>query len=207
MRARDIMTRPVITVHAGTSVRQAAALLTRHGITAMPVLDTEDRLVGMVSESDLLRNRLPHDPRSHLRRDLAAPAPDPPGTVAEVMTRPVVSMSDNADAADLAELMLDYDVRSVPIVAGATVVGIVSRRDLLRTLVRDDDLIEEQVRHRLTEYTGDAWTWVMHCDRGTVSIDGDFPDEAARRVVTILAATVPGVTDTHVRHLHPCGTG
>jgi CBS-domain-containing membrane protein len=137
MQARDIMTRSVVTVRADESARQAAGLLAEHRITAMPVLDGTGRLVGMVSEADLLAHRLAHDPRSHLWRD-DRPQPDPARTVGEVMSRTVVSLGPDADTASMAEVMLDRGLRSIPIVDGGRLVGIVSRRDLLRTLVRPD---------------------------------------------------------------------
>jgi CBS domain-containing protein len=135
MRAREIMTRSVVTVRSSDPVKQAAGLLAEHRITAMPVLDGTGRLVGMVSEADLLAHRMAHDPRSHLWRDEQQRA-DPARTVGEVMSRTVVSLGPDAYLADIAELMLDRGLRSIPIVDGGRVVGIVSRRDLLRTLVR-----------------------------------------------------------------------
>ncbi|HEY6749352.1 MAG TPA: CBS domain-containing protein [Mycobacteriales bacterium] len=136
MQARQIMTTPVITVRPATTVRNAAAVLLEHSITAVPVLDDHDELVGMVSEGDLVGDRFGHDPRSQLW-----PVEDePPGpqTVRDVMTTTVIALGASADAADLAQSMLDSDVRSIPIVEGAAVVGIVSRRDLLRTLMPQD---------------------------------------------------------------------
>jgi CBS domain-containing protein len=132
MQARDIMTRPVITFRAGTPVREAAAVLTERGITAAPVVDEAEELIGMVSEADLIVGRFPHDPRSHLRRDegIGDELAGAPRTVGEVMTRTVIAMSASADAADLAQAMVDGDVRSIPIVTGSAVIGIVSRRDL-----------------------------------------------------------------------------
>jgi CBS domain-containing protein len=196
MQARDIMTRPVITFRPDTPVRDAAAVLTEHAITAAPVVDGVDELVGIVSEADLIAGRFGHDPRSHLRRD-GAPD-DEPGTAAqtvgEVMTRTVIAMSASADAADLAHAMVDNDVRSIPIVAGASVVGIVSRRDLLKTLVRDDDIIRVDVAHRLETYTSGRTRWEVDVREGRVDIYGDIDDEAEARVLDILARTAPGVT-------------
>lgn len=133
MRANELMTTPVVTVSLGTPVHEVAELLTKHRITALPVLDAEGRLVGIVSEGDLLVNRIAADPRNHLRRE--AEHPDPPHLVDQVMTSTVVAMGQHADVADVANLMLDYDVRSVPIVDGSRVVGIISRRDLIRALL------------------------------------------------------------------------
>jgi CBS-domain-containing membrane protein len=73
MRARDIMTRSVISVRTDTPVQRAAALLTEAGITSLPVLDEDDRVVGILSEVDLIRDRMPHDPRSHLRPRTSSP--------------------------------------------------------------------------------------------------------------------------------------
>jgi CBS domain-containing protein len=137
MQAREIMTPDVVTFRADTSATEAAVVLAERRVTAAPVLDDDGELIGMVSEGDLIADRFSHDPRSHVRRDLP-PEPEPARTVGEVMTATVVAMSGSADTADLAETMLTYDVRSVPIVEGSTVVGIVSRRDLLRLLARPD---------------------------------------------------------------------
>jgi CBS domain-containing protein len=191
----------VITGRTGTPVKEAAALLAEHAITALPVLDEDDRLVGMVSEADVLANRVAHDPRSHLRRDEGHP--DAAHSVGEVMTTPVVAMAAGADTADVADLMLQYDVRSVPIVDGPTVVGIVSRRDLLRTLVRDDAAIAAEVRTRLESYSGQPGRWHVRVADGVVSIGGHFEDAAERRIVTALASTVPGVGNVHTGHRLP----
>ena len=137
MLAREIMTRSVVTVRTDDPAKLAAGLLAEHRITAMPVLDGAGRLIGMVSEGDLLAHRVAHDPRSHMRRDEQSQS-DPAHTVGEVMSGTVVSLGPDADTASIAELMLDRGLHSVPIVDGGRVVGIVSRADLLRTLVRPD---------------------------------------------------------------------
>jgi CBS-domain-containing membrane protein len=86
MQARQIMTLPVLTVRPENTIRDAAALLLKHRITAAPMLDTDGELVGMVSEGDLVVDRFGHDPRSQLRQ--IEDAPPGPQTVAEVMTTP-----------------------------------------------------------------------------------------------------------------------
>jgi CBS domain-containing protein len=213
MQARQIMTTPVLTVRPDTTVREAATLLLEHQITAAPVLDASGDLIGIVSESDLVVDRFGHDPRNQAR-----PVHDqPPGpkTVGEVMTTPVIALGPSADAADLAQTMLGADVRSIPIVEGATVIGIISRRDLLRTLVRDDDAIRADIIHRITDYQTDvtdhstdhstdhhapAPTWDVHVTNGTVLITGDLDDDS--RTVIALARTVPGVNSVHLTTHH-----
>jgi len=205
MKAREIMTKPVITVHTGTPVKDAAALLARHGITSLPVLDDDDRVVGIVSEADLIRDRMPHDPRSHLRRDGADDdQPDPAHQVGQVMTDTVVCMTPDADTGDLAELMLSYDVRAIPIVDGDHLEGVVSRRDLLRTLIRDDATVAAEIRLRLDSYAGAPDRWSVAVDDGVATISGHF-DDTARRVVSVLARTVPGVSTVHIRRHGPVG--
>jgi CBS domain-containing protein len=199
MKASEVMSQPVITVAVDTPVRQAAALLAERAITAMPVVDGEGRLVGMVSEADLLVNRMAHDPRAHLRRDTHPQGgqPEPAHTVGEVMASPVRAMAIDADTADVVDLMLRHDVRSVPIVDGEVVVGIVSRRDLLRALVRDDCTIEAEIRTRLDSYGGHPGRWPVQVVDGVVTVGGPFGDETERRVVATLVRTVPGVSVVH----------
>jgi CBS domain-containing protein len=193
MQARQIMTSPVLTVRPDTTVREAAALLLEHRITAAPVLDAGGDVVGIVSEGDLVVDRFGHDPRSQLR-----PVEDePPGpqTVGEVMTTPVIALGPSADAADLAQTMLDSDIRSIPIVEGATVLGIVSRRDLLRTLVRDDDAIRAEVLDRIGDYRPPDAGWDVQVTDGAVVIVGHLDDG---RAAVALARTVPGVSSVRL---------
>ena len=194
MQARQIMTSPVVTVRSDTTVREAATLLLENRITAAPVLDAGGELIGIVSESDLVVDRFGHDPRNQVRP--VQDEPPNPQTVGEVMTTPVIALGPSADAADLAQTMLGSDVRSVPIVEGATVIGIVSRRDLLRTLVRDDDAIRTEVVDRIADYRDPDGTWDVQVTDGAVLIVGDLGDDG--RAELALARTVPGVGSVHL---------
>jgi CBS domain-containing protein len=198
MQAHEVMTRDVITIGVDDSIRHAAQLLAERRITSLPVLGQDDRVVGIVSEADLIRDRMPSDPRSHLRPDDHV-QPDPSRLVREVMTEPVVCLAASADTADLAALMLDNNVRAIPIVDGAHLVGIVSRRDLLRTLLRPDDSIIHDVSERLDDYSGQPGRWQVTVVDGVVSITGPFADPDQQRIVTSLVRTVPGVLRVHTR--------
>jgi CBS-domain-containing membrane protein len=199
MRACEIMTQSVVTVRAETEIQHAAQLLAEHGITSLPVLDDDHGLIGIVSEVDLIRDRMPRDPRSHLRPDTSE-QPDPARLVRDVMSDVVVCLGESADTADVAALMLEHNVRAVPIVDGAKVVGIISRRDLLRTLIRDDAAIAADVDRRLDDYAGERGRWAVEAENGIVTIRGRFDDEAQERVVSVLARTVPGAIRVHA---HP----
>ena len=191
MRARDIMTTPVTTVCAATSIKEAAALLASNGFTALPVVDGGDRLVGIVTEADLVRDRVPRDPRAlcHPGEELPTVATT---TVGEVMTTPVTAMGPGTDVAVLAKALLDAGHRSMPIVDGARLVGIVTRRDIVRVIARDDHAIAQDVRHRLAIYGGER-RWRVEVHDGMVSIGDEFDDETDRHVATVLAEAVPGV--------------
>ena len=202
MKASEIMTRDVVVVHPDTTVRTAAERLTERGITSAPVVDDDGRVIGIVSEGDLIRGRMPHDVRSHLRPD-DHPHADPPHLVGDVMSDTVVCMAETADTADLAGLMINSHVRAVPIVDGRRLVGIVSRRDLLRTLVRDDAAVRAEVCARLADYAGRPDPWHVDVNDGIVIVRGHF-DEGEQRIVDVLARSVPGVLVVHC-HAHRFG--
>jgi CBS domain-containing protein len=194
MRVKDIMSSPVYTVEQTTKVAAAATLMTAKSVTALPVLDESGGLVGMVGESDLLWHRVPADPTAHLR---PLPAIDPaerPGLVAEVMSPYPVTTRPDIDVAEAAEAMLEYDVRSIPVLEDGDLVGIVSRRDILRAMVRGDDVLTAEVQHRLDEYADGQHRWTATVEDGVVRIAGDFDDSTEQGVVAVLARTVPGVT-------------
>jgi CBS domain-containing protein len=89
--------------------------------------------------------------------------------------------------------MLDRDVRSVPVLDDGHVIGIISRRDLLRSVLRTDDVLAHEVQERLDAYTDEPRRWIATVTDGVVRIDGLIDDDAERRVVELLARTVPGV--------------
>jgi len=193
MRARDVMSGPVITVTPDTTVKYAANLLASHGFTALPVADGDDRLIGIVTEADLVRGRFPRDARYRRDDDVVL---DPGMTVADVMTTPATGMGATSDVVDLITVMLGDRIRSMPIVDGSRVVGIVTRRDLVRLIGRDDDAIAADVRHRLANYAGpDRWT--VDVRDGVVALGDEFDDAAERHAAIVLAESVPGVIAVH----------
>ncbi|WP_214369169.1 HPP family protein [Pseudonocardia sp. H11422] len=141
MKAADVMSSPVITLRPDTPVWAAAALLVSHGFTAAPVVDADRRVIGIATEADLARNRI---------RPEGWPAPEEriEPTVARVMTGTPMSMRPEDDLADVVSLMLDGRIRSVPIVDDGVLVGIVSRRDVLRVLARRELTSGQVGRHR-----------------------------------------------------------
>jgi CBS domain-containing protein len=197
MRARDVMTKSVITVKPDTMVKYAAGLLASHGFTALPVVNDDDRMIGIVTEADLIRDRFPADTRNRRHTENETPRIQPGMRVGDVMTSPAIAMGATTDVADLIRAMWDSKVRSMPIVDGSRVVGIVTRRDLVRTLGRADGVIEKDVRNALAHYCGvDRWT--VDVRDGVVSLGDGYEDEAERHVAVVLAEAVPGVVAAHV---------
>jgi CBS domain-containing protein len=178
MQTRDVMTSPVVTVTPDTSLKDAAAALVEHGINAVPVVDDGRRLVGIVSEADLLR---PEGPR--------------PRTVREVMTQAVYTMPEDADAAAAARLMLRHGLKSVPVVAGGLVVGIVARRDLLRLVARSDQDIHADLERRLKEEVSALQRLGIDVGDGVVTFRGAV-GAPGRELCKVLARAVPGVVET-----------
>jgi CBS domain-containing protein len=190
MRVRDIMSHPVFTVRSTDPIEGAAALLADRRITAAPVVDGDGRLLGIVSEGDLLRDRVPDDPTAHLRPRVSHHRPK---VVEEVMTGNVVTAWLDEDVSDVARTMLHRDVRSVPVLDGGRLVGIVSRRDLLRTVVRTDEVLRDEVQQRLDGYAGGTRRWTATVTDGTATVDGSFDDETEQRIVSVMVHTVPGI--------------
>jgi CBS-domain-containing membrane protein len=194
MRTRDVMTTDVVVVEQDTPARDAARLIAERGFTALPVVDASGALVGMVGEADLLRNRLPQDPRWLVHGEPVEARQAPADVVAQVMTKSPVTVSPNTDLAEVAGLMLDHGVRSVPVVHEGHLAGIVTRRDMLRSITRADWVVEAEVHNRLG-MVGGAQRWQVAVTGGKVSIVDKGNSATERHVVEVLARAVAGVTD------------
>jgi CBS domain-containing protein len=146
MRARDVMTHDVVTVGPTTGKRRIAELLATKGISAVPVIDEFGAPIGIVSEGDLIGR---DDADREARRDwwltLLAEgetlSPEfmqglqaPEGTARELMTAPLLTVSEDTDLAEVARLLGSYKVKRLPVVREGKIVGIVSRADLVRSL-------------------------------------------------------------------------
>ena len=193
MRARDVMSRPVVSVDTATTVREAITILTEHGFAAVPVIDDVGHVVGIFSESDALR------------ADTTPTGREEPVTSA--MVTPVEVVAPTADVGTIAERMLTRRLRCVPVVEEGILIGVVSRRDLLRILVRDDDVIKGNLRRLLDDYAGSRRRWAVTVTRGDVTVSGDFADHAEKAVVAALARTVGGVSSVELVEETPVPVG
>jgi CBS domain-containing protein len=184
MRTRDIMTSPVVTVTPDTSLKDVAALLVERAINAVPVVDGGGRLCGIVSEADLLG----------LEAAVAQGGRGgPPHVAREVMTQSVYTLATDTDAAAAARMMLRHGLKSVPVVAGDRVVGIVARRDLLRLVARGDQDVRADLESRLKEEIELLQRVRIEVADGVVTVAG--AGDLGRQLVVGLARTVPGVVE------------
>lgn len=157
MIAGELMTREIVTVDPDTTVKEAIQLLNKYGITSMPVVNDEDRLVGVVSEADLLRGEVFDDVApAHIQTADSWQEPTP-RTVGDVMTTHVLSVTERVEAIDIARVMLETGVKSVPVVRESKVVGIVSRSDIIHALATSDERIRDEIQALLVDADLPGW--------------------------------------------------
>ena len=192
VKVSEIMSRPVIAVTAETGIKTAAELLVDRGISALPVVDAKGRLVGIVSEADLVPIESRPDPRTQ------ATPPQPtagrmPRAVGEVMTKKVVTVQSTSEVSRAARIMLDAGIKRVPVMRGRRVVGILSRRDLVKVIARRDSDIEAEVRLRLGELGFGPDHGAVSVAAGVVTIQ--LAEGSGRRLAESVALSVPGVLE------------
>lgn len=117
-KAKDIMTSPFVSVNAKSTVDEALELLLRHHVSGLPVVDDNDALLGVISEYDLLKL-------------LYEPSSDPP-CIESFVTTDVLSTDVDDSLPEIADLFLTKSIRRLPVICDGKVVGIISRRDLIR---------------------------------------------------------------------------
>ena len=196
MRVGQLMSAPVLSVGSDETVHRAAEVMVRRRLAALPVVD-DGKLVGIVSEVDVVRARAPRAPVGPTV-SVARPASRSPERVADIMTHDVTVARVDDDTADLLRLMARDGVRTVPVVDDGRVVGVVTRRDVLRNIERDDHAIAAEIDDRLRAFARGRNPWEVSVCDGVVTVVGPLADAREADVVTVLATTAPGATDVHV---------
>lgn len=188
MLVHDVMTSPAVTVHLDTPLHQVAHLLDENSVTAVPVVDGHNRLVGVVGEVDVLLDAVPGEARHHQVGHPVARGPYVT-RAADVMDFHPVTVGPRTELAEATELMTGSSLKSLPVVDRGVVVGVVSRRDVVRVLARSDAEIAAEVRGLLRDLPAG---WVVDVEEGVVLASGP-DDDQGRDTVRALATTVPGV--------------
>lgn len=148
MLARDIMNKNVITIREDSSIEEAAGILTENNISGAPVVDKKGKLVGMVTEGDLLHQETnPRTPAflnilgafiyinglERYREDFKKLAAT---STSEIMTRDLVTAVGDTEIEDVAALMVKHGIKRVPVVEKDNLIGIISRADIIKTMAR-----------------------------------------------------------------------
>ena len=193
MLVREVMSAPAITVSTQTLTRQALKMLDEYGITTMPVVDAHGGIIGVVSEADLLRDEVLPDPRARMI-PISITEWGPPRRVGDVMSTPALTVSSGTDLVDAVDLMTCTVVKSLPVVDGDRVVGVISRRDVVHVLARRDESIRAELQELVV---GENADWVVEVSEGIAHIIGPA-DHHERRIAEVLAGSVSGVVAVRV---------
>jgi len=214
MKAADVMTERVLSVWPETSVKMAAMIMSENRISALPVTDCEDHILGIVSEGDLIRRvEIGTTKRRAWWSNLwkgRAPAVDfvksHAKKVSDVMTKDVASVAEDAPLEDVATLMERRQVKRLPVVRHGKVVGIVSRANLIRALanapqplvpVPDSDMnLQKRVIENLkSQPFGKPWLISVSVLDGVVTLWGPVSSKGEQQALRIAAETTPGVRE------------
>lgn len=175
MTVGSVMTRCPVSVPAGAPFATVAAILTRKRISAVPVVDKGGRLIGVVSEADLIGGR------------------NGAGVTArELMTRQPKAVAAGTTLPAAARLLAEAGVRRLFVTEHGRLVGVLTRRDLLSTYLRDDDAIRADIEHVLAEQAGQVNVSVRD---GVVLLLGRVEWRSTRATITERARAVPGVVE------------
>lgn len=212
MKVSDVMSRGLLWVGPQDSVRKAAERMLRYGVNGFPVLD-QGRLVGIITQGDFLRRVETGTERHRIKLaeffadsgQLADEYVRSHGrTVADVMTREVVTVSAEAPLSDAVELMIRHQVKRLPVVSTNGVLGMISRVDLLHAFLvatpkeapvpLDDATISGQLRAEL-----DRQPWIAKgsvdpsVEHGVVVLRGTVHNPRQRTALRVAAENIPGV--------------
>jgi CBS domain-containing protein len=212
MKARDVMVSPVITVKPYSSVKDVAKTFLKQRISAVPVVDDEGKLVGIVSEGDLLHRSEAGTQRQRpwwlqmLTGDetLAAEyVKTHARKVADVMTRNVITATPDTPLSEIATLLEKNSIKRVPIVRDNQLVGIVSRANLIQAVATagkglEVPLSDTTIRDKLLEsLKRQPWarTWLLNVTvtDGVADLWGMTNSEEERKALRVAAESTPGV--------------
>jgi CBS domain-containing protein len=206
LKVRDLMTVEVVTVRPTTPIKDVARQLVERGISGMPVVDDGGRVIGVVSEADLIIKAQGADAVE--RRPLTQIFGDTPVTRAQLakvlaltagdaMTTPAVTIKPDVAVAEAATTMVRRRVNRLPVVDGERLVGVVSRADIVRALARTDEQLSQAVRDDVLYRTMwlDPKSFEVEVTNGKVRIRGEVERRSEAEMIERITAMLPGVVD------------
>lgn len=214
MKAQDVMNRDVVSILPEATVRDATRLMLDHRISALPVVNADAHVLGVVSEGDLLHRR---ETGTERRRPWWLQALVDNATLADeyakahgvkvrdIMSSPAITVSPGASLNEIATLLEKHRIKRVPVTSDGGIVGIVSRADLLRafaasTATADDAESDRDIRAiLLAKLKGEPWVTIDAGDvkvaGGVVQFRGVVASEDERRALRAAAEGIAGVKD------------
>jgi CBS domain-containing protein len=190
----------VVSVHPGTPYKEIVRLLTEHQISALPVLGDAGRVLGVVSEADLLpkesRSQQPPPARSAFTsREAQLRHKAEADTALELMTAPAITITAEEDVSKAARRLETHRIKRLPVVdETGRLVGIVSRRDILRIFLRTDQELLDEARALLVD---DFWIapdgWTARVEGGTLHLTGCMDRRSTVRIAESAVRHIDGI--------------
>jgi CBS domain-containing protein len=211
MKAADIMTSSVVTIADDATVNEAAEQMLKHRISALPVVNCEGRLVGIISEGDLVRRAEVGTERARpwwlelltSKRRLAAEyVKSHAHTIRDVMTCNVVTAAPNTPISEISRLLETHAIKRVPITDGDKLVGVVSRANVIQGVAglkseastsSSDRAIRESILETVRKAPWRPWLWNVTVSNGVVDLWGVTESLEEKQAVGTTAENTPGV--------------
>lgn len=197
----DVMTQTVVAVGRDAPFKEIVRTMEQWKVSAIPVLEGEGRVIGVVSEADLLPKEEFRDSDPSLSeqgRRLSDVAKAGAARAEELMSTPAITVHPDVTLAQAARIMAVRHVKRLPVVDDIGMLqGIVSRADLLKVFLRPDEDIEEEVRRTVVSYLFPAFSHAIHVNvqEGVVTLRGHIRDTSLISVAVRLVRAVEGVVD------------
>jgi len=204
---KDVMTAEVVAVRRDTTFKELAAVLRRYRVSALPVVDDAGRVIGVISEADLLAKEALADPgvmaevlhRKDVRKAEGL-------TAGDLMTSPPVTAAPEDQVEQAARMMHFMRIKRLPVVnSGGQLVGIVSRSDVLAVFDRPDEDIRTEIVDTMLvhEFLIDPRQFRVTVESGVVTMEGTPETAALGRALVRKARHVPGVVAVRDRLTYP----
>ncbi len=205
MHVLDAMTTDVLTIGPDDSLKGAARLMLARGVSGLPVIDADNKLVGIVTEADFVRQEAERSLYSR-RRLLATVFGDGDArehgeTVRDVMTASPLVVTADARIVEAARVMNERGVKRLPVVdSEGSLIGIISRADIVAAYVRPDDVIEDAVREDIIKRVlmVDPVDLEVSVDDGVVSVKGQVDNRVDAQILEELTWRLEGVVRAEI---------